>query len=115
MSKIIEYLRKEAGITPATAVTAARAAGEATSTGANIIPYLIGISLAGGSAVGYLTSKMSSPSDSDREALQQRVMDTEVREEVGMQQRKLQALKDKLKERAQQNQKGISRKRDMFV
>lgn len=109
MSKIVEYLRKDARI------GLGDAAGEVIEGGVGLIPFLIGIPLAGGAATGYLASKMSSPSDSDREALQQRVMDTEVREEVGIQQRKLKALKAKLKERAQKNQKSLSRRRDMFV
>jgi len=109
MSKIIQHLQKEAKLGAGVALK------EGIQAGFGVIPSLIGLSLAGGAAVGYLASKMSSPSDSDREALQQRVMDTEVREEVGLQQRKLKALQAKLKERSQQNQKSISRKRDMFV
>jgi hypothetical protein len=107
MSKIINHLRKEAG--------ALNLAGEVIEGGVGVIPYLIGVPLAGGAAVGYLASKMSSPSDSDREALQQRVVDTEVREEVGIQQRKLQAIKERMKAKRGENKKKISRKRDMFV
>lgn len=107
MSKIINHLIKEASW--------GGAVGEVVEGGVGVIPYLIGIPLAGGAAVGYLASKMSSPTDSDREALQQRVVDTEVREEVGIQQRKLQAIKDRLKNKRKENKRKISRKRDMFV
>jgi hypothetical protein len=106
MSKVIEHLRKEA---------AGGFWGEVAEGGIGLIPYLIGVPLAGGAAVGYLASKMSSPSDSDREALQQRVIDTEVREELGIQQRKLKAIKDRLKSKRAENKKKISRKRDMFI
>jgi hypothetical protein len=108
MSKIIEYLKKEAvggGVMSEIA--------EGTIGAAPLL--LLGLPLAGGSAVGYLASKMSSPTDSDREALQQRVIDAEVREEVGIQQRKLKAIKDRLKTKRQENKKKISRGRDMFV
>jgi hypothetical protein len=109
MSKILEFLSKEAGS------GWGGLGGELVEGGVGVIPYLFGIPLAGGAAVGYLASKMSSPGDSDREALQQRVIDTEVREEVGIQQRKLQALKARLKEQAMKNKKAISHKRDMFA
>lgn len=107
MSSIIQYLEKEANLF--------RFGEEVIEGGVGVIPYLIGVPLAGGAAVGYLASKMSSPSDSDREALQQRVVDTEVREEVGIQQRKLQAIKDRLKAKRKENKRKISRGRDMFV
>jgi hypothetical protein len=107
MSRIIEHLKKEASL--------GGFAGEIVEGGVGVIPYLIGVPLAGGAAVGYLASKMSSPTDSDTEALQQRVVDTEIREEVGIQQRKLQAIKDRLKAKRGKNKKKISRGRDMFV
>jgi hypothetical protein len=105
MSKIINHLRKEAGFG-----NLADAAGENL---VGLIPYLIGVPLAGGAAVGYLASKMSSPTSSDKDAMQQQVMDTKVREELGVQQRKLEALKAKLK--AKRDQPNISRRRDMFA
>jgi hypothetical protein len=112
MSKFIDYMKKEAA--------AGLVANLVEETGENlvgIIPYLIGVPLIGGSAAGYLASRMSSPSDSDVQALQERVMDTKVREELGVQQRRLAALKQRLKEKkkADQERAKLSRKRDPFV
>lgn len=80
----------------------------------SIGPYLVGVPLVGGAAFGYLASKMSSPTDSDKEALQERVIDATVREQLALRQRQMQALKRKLIERKKQQQ-GAARGRDMFV
>ena len=106
MSVITKHLRKRA-------FGAARAVEEVSENALGLIPYLIGVPFAGGAAVGYLASKMSSPTDSDREALQEHVMDVKVREELGIQQRRLEGLKQRLRER--KGMKSISRKRDAFV
>lgn len=105
MSKIIRHLRKEAFL--------GRALEEGSENLVGLVPYLLGVPAAGGAAVGYLASKMSSPSDSDKTALQERVVDTKVREELGMRQRQLEVLKARLK--AKRAQPSVSRKRDMFV
>jgi len=107
MSRLIKHLRKKAswgGFLE-----------EVVEGGIGALPYLIGVPLAGGAAVGYLASKMTSPSDSDREALQERVMDQEVREELGIRQRKLAVLRQRIKEMQARNTPKISRQRDMFV
>lgn len=88
---------------------------EGASQGAvGVIPYILGIPLAAGAATGYLTSKMTSPSDSDKEALQDRVMDVTVREELATRQRQLQATRQRVTERLQKQKEG-ARQRDMFV
>lgn len=110
MSKIIAHLRKEA-------VNSLLGVGleEAAEGAIGVIPYLIGVPLAGGAAVGYLASKMTSPTDTDTKALQERVMDVSVREELGIQQRKLQSVRRRLAEKRKLNQRSISHKRDMFA
>jgi len=117
MSKFITFLKKDASLRKRAVTGWAGLTDEMLENVVGLIPYAIGVPLAGGSAVGYLASKMSSPSDSDREALQERVMDVKVREELGLQQRKLETLKKRLKElkKAQKDTARKSRKRDPFV
>jgi hypothetical protein len=82
---------------------------------AGLIPYVVVAPLAAGSAVGYLASRISSPSDSDVEALQKRVMDTEVREKLALSKRRLEALKRKMAAKAGTNDAAETRRRDMFL
>lgn len=105
MSKFIEYMQKEAA--------ASRIIEELAEGAVGLVPYLIAIPTAGGAAAGYLASKMTSPSDVDKDALQERVLDTKVREELGIQQRRLEALKKRIKDNREKP--NVSRKRDMFV
>jgi len=82
---------------------------------AGVIPYAVIAPMAAGSATGYIASKMSSPTDSDIEALQKRVLDTEVREKLALSKRRLESLRRRLQERSGIDNAAESRKRDMFV
>ncbi len=109
MTRFNEYMiKKKADL----AEGVAEGGGQAVAA---LLPYVLGAPLAAGTAVGYLASRMSSPSDSDVKALQKRVMDTEIREKLALSKRRLEAMRKKMIEQQGEDTVATSRKRDMFV
>jgi len=107
MDRCTEYLNKEAG------GSALRAGAELSENAFSLLGLMIAVPAAAGLVSGVVGSKMTSPADSDIKSIQDRVMDVKVREELGLQQRKMDALKRKLRD--QSKKAPVGRKRDMFV
>lgn len=109
MTRFNEYMiYKEAS----TGEGIAEAAGQGIAA---LLPYILGAPLAAGTAVGYLASRMTSPGDSDIQALQKRVMDTDIREKLALSKRRLEDMRRRVQEDQQVDTMATSRQRDMFV
>lgn len=91
-----------------------KALGGAIAGAGGLLPYAIGVPLVGGAIVGYLASKMTSPSDTDVEAIQQRVLEENVDTQLALSRRKLEAARRRIQGRIQ-GMKEEQFKRDMFV
>ena len=78
-----------------------------------IMLYLLGTTTAAGAGVGWLASKVTSPSSAKRELLQKDVLDANIREALGRRQREVLTVKERNKREAEKP--SVSKKRDMFV
>jgi hypothetical protein len=111
MKKFNEHMLRKTAATEGLAGGLAEAAGQGAAA---LIPYIVMAPMAAGSAVGYVASKLSSPSDSDVKALQASVIDDEVREKLALSKRRLEALRRRMEE-DEENLEAEYGRRDMFV
>jgi len=112
MSRFTNHMLRKTAIEPVGAT--GKAIGGALAGVGGLVPYAIGVPLVGGAIVGYLASRMTSPGDSDVEALQQRVLEQNVDTNLALSRRKLEAARRRIQGRIQ-GQKEEQFKRDMFV